>query len=501
MSVRFPQPLPGETWQSAVARFLSPLSKTARWRCASNLLGSPTAAVAYDFPQSLERTVGGLPSALRIDVVSVVEKHSMFPLFRPFLPDAKVRAAINGMSGAANLHLLLGSGPSRIRRPRGLRVCRKCVRADIENFGCAYWHRQHQAPGVLFCATHGVGLCETDALAVVSAATEIQTADSAVVGGRICKASAPLLEIAKDIAAFLDAALWPVDLIHLNALYRARLDSLGLLTRFGRFAFTEIMQQFLARFPAADLRSIGAGLKCHDRDNWLSRLFRKPEELHSPIQHLLVMRFLGLEALGTLTTGLDRSRTCAIKPSRRCAASRGAAPPERVRRKREQWMRLVRRNPFGSLRARNDALYCWLWRNDHEWLRAQARTAPRIGARKVAHEGDRRIAAKIERTAMRLRRRPTPIRLSRRRLARSSGWLKLERDIPSLPMATAAIRRSVENATEFACRKVVEYGSRLPATERRTSWRVVRAAGLAASTARKPPVRRAISRIMESRLP
>lgn len=35
------------------------------------------------------------------------------------------------------------------------KICPRCVESDVAQFGVAYWHRQHQLPASLVCATHG----------------------------------------------------------------------------------------------------------------------------------------------------------------------------------------------------------------------------------------------------------------------------------------------------------------------------------------------------------
>ena len=40
------------------------------------------------------------------------------------------------------------------------RFCKECIRSDVKTHGVDYWHRSHQVPGVVVCATHHQVLCE-----------------------------------------------------------------------------------------------------------------------------------------------------------------------------------------------------------------------------------------------------------------------------------------------------------------------------------------------------
>src|SRR3546814_18116907 len=44
---------------------------------------------------------------------------------------------------------------------RSVRYCQACVADDRLAFGDAYWHREHQLPGVIVCNSHGCQLTDS----------------------------------------------------------------------------------------------------------------------------------------------------------------------------------------------------------------------------------------------------------------------------------------------------------------------------------------------------
>ncbi|UDF35533.1 UNVERIFIED_ORG: TniQ family protein [Shinella sp. XGS7] len=93
-----------------------------------------------------------LSKAAGIEIERFVCQHTLVPLRRSinsYLPDLA-----HGAAGSEGVLFL--SGPRLVRSSPYL--CSDCVRADLDKYGISYWHREHQLPGVLWCARHRVPL-------------------------------------------------------------------------------------------------------------------------------------------------------------------------------------------------------------------------------------------------------------------------------------------------------------------------------------------------------
>ena len=95
---------------------------------------------------------------LGIDVDEWVHKHTLFPLFRPFVPQQRldfIRESIRG-SGAAKSRL--GLLRSHCGAMEQLAYCSRCNDLAVSQFGHAYWTRATQLNGVAVCAHHQLPL-------------------------------------------------------------------------------------------------------------------------------------------------------------------------------------------------------------------------------------------------------------------------------------------------------------------------------------------------------
>lgn len=59
-----------------------------------------------------------------------------------------------GGPSVAHLKYKLGLLTSRFGANHPLKACRACMTADVEQYGWAYWHAEHQFPGVWICPVH-----------------------------------------------------------------------------------------------------------------------------------------------------------------------------------------------------------------------------------------------------------------------------------------------------------------------------------------------------------
>ena len=87
----------------------------------------------------------------------IVEKRTLLPFYLPFTDTESARRAVQSMIGDSigSLKFSLGLLTSGFRANHPLKVCRTCMSLDRQNVSTAYWHRQHQFPGVTICPLHG----------------------------------------------------------------------------------------------------------------------------------------------------------------------------------------------------------------------------------------------------------------------------------------------------------------------------------------------------------
>lgn len=143
---------------------------THRWggssrgeQISQSLFGSPGAGLRHDFPSHLDEFCNRTESAYGCpDEVAL--NATVLPFFLRFRPpevQAKVLTLMRGDT-VEPLKFILGlpAGPSGASMP--LCACEYCIRDDKDAHGFAYWHLQHQLPGVFMCANHGYPVFQSD---------------------------------------------------------------------------------------------------------------------------------------------------------------------------------------------------------------------------------------------------------------------------------------------------------------------------------------------------
>lgn len=98
---------------------------------------------------------GRLMSATGFDAMSVVYGHSCIAYAR--FVSATYAGTPTHLQADLNTNPyfhILGTAPSLAR------CCELCLRDDIELWGCGYWRRDHQLPGVELCNAHQIELVE-----------------------------------------------------------------------------------------------------------------------------------------------------------------------------------------------------------------------------------------------------------------------------------------------------------------------------------------------------
>lgn len=154
--------LPDETLFSLVSRNHCLSGHDVGWRTSQLLFGSRQEGIHHDLPNGLavfsERTGDQLGTA-----ETIARDRTLLRYYGVFLSPSDEQEAVLALSGnsVAHLKFRLGLLTSRFRANHPLKACPACMAADALEHGWAYWHLEHQFPGVWWCNTHGTPLRES----------------------------------------------------------------------------------------------------------------------------------------------------------------------------------------------------------------------------------------------------------------------------------------------------------------------------------------------------
>lgn len=160
----FPLPFEDETVFSLVSRFhvLHAPEKGSSKTILRVLFGAPSMILRTGLPGRLERLAETFPEGYPLNAAGLIERHTMFPYFRPFLSEERQAGIEEAMrfTDARGIKATLGMLASGSGAREPLRFCPACAKEDMALRGQPYWRRAHQLAGTLVCLRHASSLFE-----------------------------------------------------------------------------------------------------------------------------------------------------------------------------------------------------------------------------------------------------------------------------------------------------------------------------------------------------
>lgn len=313
--------LPGETLFSLCSRQHRFWGHPRAWQTSLLLFDGRHAGAHHDLPNALGelviRTRGQWGAA-----EAIATERTLLRYYRVFLPAQATDSAVDCMCSASVAHLKfrLGLLTSRFRANHPLKACPRCMQADVDQHGWAYWHLHHQYPGVWVCPDHGEPLLES-----MVKSTGVERFNWHLPAPHLLRswtapsaAAAPpaLTALALLICALVDAdadAGW-VSATPLEWAIRAEVDTRGWVTPGGSLRTTAMAEDYLhycnqLRGPS-ELQALPTTLS--DTKAQIGRLLRSIQDGTHPLRILISSAWL-FGDITTLHAALDNASVMASK--------------------------------------------------------------------------------------------------------------------------------------------------------------------------------------------
>ncbi|HEY9697872.1 MAG TPA: TnsD family transposase [Trichocoleus sp.] len=298
----FPDPYPDELLYSVCARFHARVQYPNKKNTMRELFGDEAAIAIVSLPSNLKTLVSVLPPGSPYTVERLINSHTLYPFYAPFLDRKQARQLWKDMEGARGPAIYMRSGvmASTIQPMEWLRFCPVCAQQDKAQLGEYYWHRIHQLPGIEICPEHNVRILNSKVRIqnpqtrheFVSAERGIQLPKSRPYK-LLNSNQSVLLKIAQDAAWLLRQQSLIPGLNVLAKRYRELLAERDLATYSGRVRVSELLGKFCEYYRVELLEYLQCQLDFESQHNWLFRLVRSPKGSQHPLRHLLLMQFLG----------------------------------------------------------------------------------------------------------------------------------------------------------------------------------------------------------------
>jgi len=157
----FPPPYPDELLHSSFARYQIRVGNSNYKHSLSELFGYvSTQPYQVLLPSNLNYLVKHLHPRAGLNLVALIEDHTLAPFYKNFLSPKEARQLVQAMetkSKPSIYEIAKLPSPEHLNHCF-LKFCPACVERDYTTLGETYLRRTHQIPGMAICPTHQIRL-------------------------------------------------------------------------------------------------------------------------------------------------------------------------------------------------------------------------------------------------------------------------------------------------------------------------------------------------------
>lgn len=271
--------------------------KISNKETVNDAFSSRSASAIVDLPCRLNMLYLNLPKGTRYTPERIIRDHTLFPLFRPFLPEDRAQKAIEKMKGSGgDVHTTIGIVSSAIPMLRFMRYCPTCFNEDRLQYGESYWHRNHQVFGVAGCHKHQKKLLDSS----LQISEKVNKQYFCDITDALFENEEEIVWIPSEHDLFIaNAVEWLLQneppilgLQEIRKKYIIALQNQGYANFNGKVRTEKLIRNFVGFYGADYLKSVSSFVDMEIQGNWLFKLVRNPRSAMHPIRHLLLMHFL-----------------------------------------------------------------------------------------------------------------------------------------------------------------------------------------------------------------
>ncbi|WDE05427.1 TniQ family protein [Thalassomonas viridans] len=365
----FPLPYRDELLYSVIARYGVHQGIISPKELLDEVYSDRKVVATVDLPGHIEHIAGLYPNRPDTGPLELIYSHTLFPLYAPFVDEARRQACIKYMKQQTkgSTHLTLGVAASRIKQPRWLRYCPLCLREQKEKIGEYYWLRHWQVAGADSCLLHG-SLIDSNTLRhpehkhEFTAATlrtcnpDISQQPGSTQSCFITRGVYELLQLKPEFSPTFQQ--W-------SHFYKSLLFNAG-LNRGEHINYNLLKEKVTDCWGSRWLKKYG--LYPEDKETcWLKSIFRKHRKAFSYLEHLVIWYSL-LDEGWQVSDILEQVNS---QPKEQKAVSTtllGASDKDKAKY-RNLWLTAAEKHGVNYARKHKSGhVYAWLYRHDRGWL-------------------------------------------------------------------------------------------------------------------------------------
>lgn len=368
----FPIPHPNELVYSMVARAGIYHGIISSKQLLDEVFENRKVIATLDLPCHLQAISSQLKNTGRYLVDELIYRHTLFPIYAPFVTEKHRVRALQMMAGRSQgaVHLMLGVAASRIMTSNHLRYCPECAKKQYLEFGEYFWQRNWFLPGLEVCPEHG-------SLTILSDKSSFHRHHFSALypkqekNFKFSEVDLELLILAKSASTILDLSSdRSPSFEQWTCFYRNLASDLG-FCRGRHIKHLEIHERVGSCFKSSTLSQLNLYSNWATETCWLTAMFRKHRKSFSYLEHIVVWQtFLSTFQSAELIEQVRSSKISSKIFFEESLPSPHSKDDDSLQTKKQIWRELVFQ--YGVLNARNlgtgKSIYAWLYRNDKCWI-------------------------------------------------------------------------------------------------------------------------------------
>lgn len=305
----FPKPYPDELLYSVIARFQkhfgnsSPELLKSLW---GNIKSPPNNHYQIDRLQKLvdNTSLGACYTARQLAF-----QHTLLPFYSAFSGRTAQNKLLDTMLYGFQKKIFghVGTHLRKTGERSNLQFCPECIKSDMETYGEPYWHRIHQAPGVLVCPWHRIKLREKCPVCFAPFLKKgiqyVYLDDKCINGHDLSELISDELE-GKTRERLISYAHEVYKLLTNEFCYEPELICKRYITKLRELGWVGLKGQmlqpssfgitFVEYYSYEFLEMLESNIEMNLSYNWLFKMVRRFgfRNLYHPLRHLLIIQFL-----------------------------------------------------------------------------------------------------------------------------------------------------------------------------------------------------------------
>ncbi|MDS0527610.1 TnsD family transposase [Clostridium sp. SHJSY1] len=376
----FPTPYPSELFYGVISRYKVWSGIIDNKTVLKELYNTTNIIAGRLLPANFRLLYKNIPERYVIKAEELIKSNTAYNFYTTFsTTEIKDNVYENMLSSnGSRIYNVLGLCNNRIKSNTNLRYCKMCIEEDRKRYGEAYWHLEHQLDGVLICRKHKTMLktfSKDKGRINRQEWFNLEVEHNLQEDNDIHKLDNRELELqliyCNNVHKILSSNYKRLEMNDAREVYVQQLINKKIASNKMNLNQEALLKSFVGLYGEEYLRKVGAEVNINNKSNWVTHIVRKHRTMYHPLQHLLMIQFLGLD-IDEMFANREVKKQKVYKEKSN----------EETQKYRTKWSNLLNEYPSYNttkIRKIDISTYTWLYKYDNEWLKQNSPRRNRKG--------------------------------------------------------------------------------------------------------------------------